>query len=87
MISLKLLLLLAVALVLPLTAQETWPALPEGKLSFKTLPGTTKVKTEKIEVSRDGNRIAQVTKVDRNEDGRFEEFVFRLSSPTSASSC
>jgi hypothetical protein len=59
-------------------AQEAWPSLPKGELEFKNLGDkyARSVKTESIQISRNGNRIAQVTKIDRNSDGKFEEFIF-----------
>lgn len=60
-------------------ADDAWPLLPKSSLTITNLgprPGVKSVKTDSSEVRRDGERIASITRVDRNGDGRFEEFVF-----------
>jgi len=59
-------------------ADKSWPSLPTQKLSFKNLGDkyAKSVKSESVEIRRGDSRIAQVTKVDRNADGTFEEFTF-----------
>jgi hypothetical protein len=68
------------ASVLPAcAAEDTWPPLPTSTLTIKDLgprQGVKSVKKESAEASRDGKRVASITKADRNGDGRFEEFVF-----------
>lgn len=77
---LTLILVLALTLAVWETAADdkAWPSLPTGKLSFKNLGDkyAKSVKTESVEIRRGDSRIAQVTKVDRNGDGKFEEFTF-----------
>jgi outer membrane lipopolysaccharide assembly protein LptE/RlpB len=60
-------------------AGDAWPPLPKGSLTITNLgprPGVKSVKTDSYEVRRDGKRVASITRVDRNGDGKFEEFVF-----------
>lgn len=68
------------ACVLPIrAADDGWPPLPKSSLTITNLgprPGVKSVKTDSFEVRRDGKRVASITRVDRNGDGRFEEFVF-----------
>ncbi|MBL9171427.1 MAG: hypothetical protein JNN07_27085 [Verrucomicrobiales bacterium] len=60
-------------------ANDAWPPLPKSSLTITNLgprPGVKSVKTDSSEVRRDGKRVASITRVDRNGDGKFEEFVF-----------
>ena len=50
-------------------ADDSWPPLPKGALTIKNLgprPGVKNVKTKSVEVSRDGKRVASITKDDRD---------------------
>jgi len=72
--------LLLITCGLPLyAADDAWPSLPTNSLTITNLgprPGVKSVKTDSSEVRRDGKRVASITRVDRNGDGKFEEFVF-----------
>ena len=60
-------------------ADNAWPPLPKSSLTITNLgprPSVKNVKTNLTEVRRDGKRVASITRVDRNGDGKFEEFVF-----------
>jgi hypothetical protein len=60
-------------------ADDAWPPLPKSSLTITNLgprPGVKSAKTDSSEVRRAGQRIASITRVDRNGDGRWEEFVF-----------
>ena len=60
-------------------ADDAWPTLPKSSLTITNLgprSGVQSVKTDVTDVRRDGKRVASITRIDRNGDGRFEEFVF-----------
>ena len=59
-------------------ADEGWPVLSDEKLAFKESERRTKggIKIEKVDIIRGTNRIAQVQKIDRNNDGKIREFTF-----------
>lgn len=60
-------------------ADDVWPPLPQSSLIITNLgprPGVKSVKSELTEVRRDGKRVASITRIDRDGDGKFEEFVF-----------
>jgi hypothetical protein len=70
--------LLAASAIQVRAADDAWPPLPKSTLTITNLgprPGVKSVKTDSSEVRRDGNRVASITKADRNGDGRFEGFV------------
>lgn len=59
------------------TEDKLLPDQPKGELSYVNREATKGgVKNEKIEIRRGTNRIAQVTKIDRDNDGKFEEYIF-----------
>jgi hypothetical protein len=68
---------LLAATIIYVAGYDAWPSLPTSSLTITNLgarPGVKSVKTDSSEVRRDGKRIASITRVDRDNDGKFEEF-------------
>jgi hypothetical protein len=63
-------------------ADDIWPPLPAGTLSFKETERRTPTiaKIVKIDIFRGTNRIAQVQRIDRKGDGKFGEYAFSAFS-------
>ena len=53
------------------------PALPKGELTYVNRGASNiRAKNERIEIQRGTNRIAEVRKIDRDNDGKFEDYIF-----------
>lgn len=60
-------------------SDHVWPPLPSDPLTITNLGprvGVKSVRTDSSAAYRDGERVASITRVDRNGDGKWEEFVF-----------
>lgn len=55
------------------------PPLPKNSLTITSLgsrPSVRSVRTDSSDAHRDGQRVASITRIDRDGDGKWEEFVF-----------
>ena len=57
--------------------EKLLPDLPKGELTYVNRGASNiRVKNERIEIQRGTNRIAEVRKIDRDNDGKFEDYIF-----------